>query len=709
MTEQRLPERYFALLLKYAQRTNAARGGVLALSSVLLVIFYRNTIHAGLAILTIVVLSIITALAALLYIHLQKENNFRRGTTTLWGLLIFQILADWAAFVIGIHVSGGPLSPAPILMVLHVGVLAVVLPSPMLYGLLAFEAGLYVLQIEAYLRGWLQPLRLPHQFQVAIPPSDLRGIVILFTLGIILNGLLVSYQARELHAARRAAEQKGEFMNHMSAVIYRSLSYASFPEIYQMLVDHLGKMFGADAVYLTRWDEQHQEAIKLAASGPLREAYGTMPIPRGARTLTSSLRQVQRVLPIEDVFKTEYLSPEIAALFPTRSMLAIPLMDHDNKTFWGALSFSFHQPRKFTREEIEQAQYVADYLSLLLSYSHLYQRALEQADLLYRLTQHVTGLTSDLRHTTLLPAIVESAQALLSSRHAALVRYDSEQSRITCPYSVGLAEAALQDMLSALQEMPVQFFEKDVLWSPKQDADSDALPRSLSQALSAAGCQAAGFFPLGNAWERLGTLVLCWDEPRAITRQEVAIVRLFAERAAAVLRNAELYARATEEALTDPLTGLPNRRALKQRLEHEINHASLHGYTFTILILDMNGFKSINDTYGHPAGDWCLQQITRGLREVVRQSDFLARYGGDEFVIILPETTPPAAEVVIRKISAAIQLINKKVSERYAANLALSVGAANFPLDGNDLEGLLKIADDRLYTAKRVDRGESEV
>ncbi len=709
MAERRLPKPYFALLLKYAQRTNAARGGVLALSSVLLVIFYRNTIHAGLAILTIAALSILTALAALLYTRLQKENNLRRGLATLWSLLIFQILADWAAFVIGIHLSGGPLSPAPILMVLRVGVLAVVLPSPMLYGLLAFETGLYVLQIEAYLRGWLHPLSLPPQFQVAIPPSDLRGIAILFTLGIVLNGLLVSYQARELHTARRAAEQKGEFMNHMSAVMYRSLNYASFPEIYQMLVDHLGKMFGADAVYLTRWDEPRQEVINLATSGARREAHGALPIPPAAETITSSLRQRQQVLPIEDVLKTEHLSPEIAALFPTRSMLAIPLMDHDNKTFWGAISFSFHRPRKFAREEIEQAQYVADYLSLLLSYSYLYQRALEQADLLYRLTQHVTGLTSDLRHTTLLPAVVESAQALLNSQHAVLLRYDAEQGRITCPYSVGLAETDLQDMLSALQEMPAQFFEKDVLWSLKQEAEGDVLPRPLSQALSAAGCRAAGFFPLGNAWERLGTLLLCWDEPRAILRQEVAIVRLFADRAAAVLRNAELYARATEEALTDPLTGLPNRRALKQRLEHEINHASLHGYTFTLLMLDMNGFKSINDTYGHAAGDWCLQQITRGLREVIRQSDFLARYGGDEFVVILPETTLPAAEVVIRKIGAAIQLINERVSERYAAHLALSVGAANFPLDGNDLEGLLKIADDRLYRAKRLDRGESEV
>lgn len=147
-------------------------------------------------------------------------------------------------------------------------------------------------------------------------------------------------------------------------------------------------------------------------------------------------------------------------------------------------------------------------------------------------------------------------------------------------------------------------------------------------------------------------------------------------------------------ALSDPLTGLANRRMLISRGRYEISRHRRAGSRFVVMMLDLDGFKAINDRYGHPAGDALLCDVADALHGVLRDQDTIARLGGDEFCVVAPETANPSA--LAEKIVGAVS----RVTAGYQA-LSTSIGFAVFPQDGHELERLLRLADDRLIAAKR--------
>lgn len=149
----------------------------------------------------------------------------------------------------------------------------------------------------------------------------------------------------------------------------------------------------------------------------------------------------------------------------------------------------------------------------------------------------------------------------------------------------------------------------------------------------------------------------------------------------------------------DPLTGLANRYLLRDRFEHALAHARRHGESFAILVVDLNGFKLINDRLGHDAGDALLGSVSKRLQQVVRAEDTVARLGGDEFVLMITEGNDAAAmpKVMDRlrdSLSRPFEIAGGKIAVGYCA------GLARFPDDGSDLTVLLKVADGRLYSEK---------
>lgn len=157
------------------------------------------------------------------------------------------------------------------------------------------------------------------------------------------------------------------------------------------------------------------------------------------------------------------------------------------------------------------------------------------------------------------------------------------------------------------------------------------------------------------------------------------------------IENAKAYDNIQGRSLTDALTGLPNRAALKAQLDREIRRCSM----FCVLFIDLNNFKKVNDTYGHITGDDVLKHVASEIKQVIRSSDFLARYGGDEFVAVLPESTKDEGE----KVASRIQ--KKVIKTEKGINVTLSIGLAVFPFDGATPEELIEKADLRMYHNKQ--------
>lgn len=215
--------------------------------------------------------------------------------------------------------------------------------------------------------------------------------------------------------------------------------------------------------------------------------------------------------------------------------------------------------------------------------------------------------------------------------------------------------------------------------------------------------------PLRMGEEIVGVMNLARSQPGPFSSSEIRLLDLLADQAAIAIHNASLHKTVRETALLDMLTGLPNRRALDERLDSEIRRAARTGLSFTVMMMDLDGFKTINDTYGHDVGDDVLRQIACALRETLRATDFLARYGGDELTLILPDTGWPEAEVVVDKIRDRLSRLPLRLPDRADLRLGISGGVAVFPRHAVTAAGLLRAADEALYRAKRRTRGGFEL
>jgi len=162
------------------------------------------------------------------------------------------------------------------------------------------------------------------------------------------------------------------------------------------------------------------------------------------------------------------------------------------------------------------------------------------------------------------------------------------------------------------------------------------------------------------------------------------------------------------ESFTDPLTGVYNRRFMEQHLIKEVSKARRYKFDLAVLLLDLDYFKRINDEYGHQAGDQLLVEIGNLVNEQLRDSDILSRYGGEEFLIIAPNTTPAAATLLAERLRGHIQshrfLREFKAAREIEIRLTVSIGVANFGEILTSEEALIRAADKNLYRAKEKGR-----
>jgi diguanylate cyclase (GGDEF)-like protein len=212
------------------------------------------------------------------------------------------------------------------------------------------------------------------------------------------------------------------------------------------------------------------------------------------------------------------------------------------------------------------------------------------------------------------------------------------------------------------------------------------------------GIRSIIYLPLSIKDECIGSLILASHKPNAYSPRQIRLLEQVALQIATPVENAQLYARAEQRARIDELTGLFNRRHFEERLKEEIARHSRYGDLFSIFMLDLDNFKTYNDIYGHPAGDILLGQVGKIVKSSVRSSDQAFRYGGDEFVVILPQTALDDAYVVAERVRKQIA---GEMEEKGIA-VTCSIGLASYPSDGVISGELVTVADTALYYAKRT-------
>jgi diguanylate cyclase (GGDEF)-like protein len=206
--------------------------------------------------------------------------------------------------------------------------------------------------------------------------------------------------------------------------------------------------------------------------------------------------------------------------------------------------------------------------------------------------------------------------------------------------------------------------------------------------------------PMVVQGELIGVLNLSHSSNLAFTEEHLRLLTLIASQAAAILQRVLMYDEMARLAITDDLTGLYNRRHFQSRLAEERMRAERYSLTFSLIYLDIDGFKAINDTWGHALGDRILADLGVVLRRWGRASDIIARYGGEEFVVLLPMTDSVQAARAADRLRVLVQEHSFPRRKR----LTVSLGISSFPSDGNGEDELVRKADAALYLAKKLGR-----
>ncbi len=206
--------------------------------------------------------------------------------------------------------------------------------------------------------------------------------------------------------------------------------------------------------------------------------------------------------------------------------------------------------------------------------------------------------------------------------------------------------------------------------------------------------------------ELLGIVNLHKNDEGGFSDREIQLVQTVTGQAAMSIENARLYNKTREMSNTDPLTQLANRRHFQDVLEKEIAEARRYSSNFSLIMIDIDHFKRYNDAHGHLQGDVVLQEVAQGLRNNIREIDLAARFGGEEFVILMTKTNKEGARAAAEKLRLAVaeKIFPGAETSQPGGKLTLSLGVAEYPEDSDNATNLLNLADQALYRAKEEGR-----
>ncbi len=244
--------------------------------------------------------------------------------------------------------------------------------------------------------------------------------------------------------------------------------------------------------------------------------------------------------------------------------------------------------------------------------------------------------------------------------------------------------------------------------APLPGRDVRAMDKQVifDEVIQVRGLAALKIFPLQAGDRIVGTLVAGSLKKSALDHDLVRMLEVIAIQAAQAMLRADLYEKMETMATTDGLTGLFNHRTFQQKADESLAYSRRYGRKCSIILTDIDHFKSVNDTYGHPTGDLVLKGVAKIIKATARDTDLVARYGGEEFAIVMPETDMQGARAIAERIREAVKS-EVFQTEMGPLKVTISLGVATVPDHGSEKQAIIDLADQCLYHAKRHGRNQS--
>ncbi len=501
--------------------------------------------------------------------------------------------------------------------------------------------------------------------------------------------------------ARARTEQKlirrQRALNLLHEIVTVSLQADKINDMAQTVVDRMGELINADGCFLTLWDEARKRTIPLAAYGPFKDTYTSLGPQPGEHTFTESALTLGHTLVIENTNDTRYADPRIVKHFPSVSVLVLPLMVMNKKL--GSLLLSFDVPHRFEAEEISIGEQASALIALALEKFQAMEEAERRATSSETLRKASAAIAETLKPEEAVSRILEQLKQVVAYDSASVQLINGDNLEIIG----GSGFPDLKSVIGILFPIPGDNPNTVVIQTGKPYLLPDIgkvyqmfkLPPH-NHIRSWLG------IPLIFQERVIGLLAIDSINPNQFREEDINLATMFANQVAVTLENMRIFKETQDQAITDALTGIYNRRGLFQIGDSELIRAHRASRPFSIMMFDIDHFKKINDHYGHTAGDQTLRGLAERCRANSRSVDVVSRYGGEEFIIFLPETSLEAARVIAERLRESV-MDTPFPTEAGLLHITISIGIAQAN-DHDVLKTLIKRADQALYNAKRMGR-----
>jgi diguanylate cyclase (GGDEF)-like protein len=330
-----------------------------------------------------------------------------------------------------------------------------------------------------------------------------------------------------------------------------------------------------------------------------------------------------------------------------------------------------------------------------------HKRQLQELEIFHDVAK---ALTSSLNLDSILQTIMEKMAEYFRPDTWSLLMVDEEKEELYFAIAVGDAAEALKTVRLKVGEgiagWVAQHGESllvpDVYTDPRFAKRIDEMTKWQTRSIIC--------IPLKSKHRVLGVIQLINVDMQHFGSNEMLLLQALADYAAIAIDNARAVEKIQELTITDVCTGLYNARHLYKTLEAEVYRSSRFGYEFSILFLDLDHFKLVNDTHGHLVGSRLLAEIGYAIKSHLRLIDYAFRYGGDEFVVLLPQTSKESALVVARRLRDVFRSEFWLKADGLNLNIRASMGVATFPEDAKSSHEIIRQADEMMYAVKNSTR-----
>ena len=499
------------------------------------------------------------------------------------------------------------------------------------------------------------------------------------TMGKVFQGESYDYRQRlsdfasKIHNVFSLKEQGGELLTLVTKAIGCKRAYLLFPEV------------GTED-FTTQFVEPKSEdnplpSLRLNGQSPIVEF-----LEREQKLLTKqNLATLPQFDSLGEQDKEEVKSNEIE--------LFIPLISRDKLI--GILVLDEKQFGRYSLEDFQLLEDATNGVAVSMEKEYLREQLSEREEELAVLNRSSAIITSSLDIQGIYDSFIEEVRKVIDVSWAAIVLIGENEA-----YFLALS-SEIGSVWQAGERVPLEGTATEwVVTHKKPLVESDLTLESqfvTEEAYIKQGVRSIAYLPLIAKAKAIGSLIVASRNPSAYSLRHITLLEQLASQIAMHIENLRLYAEVEEKARFDELTGLLNRRSLDEVIATETSRHSRYGGVFSLIILDIDSLKTVNDSYGHLAGDELLRKIGSTMKTTIRGADQAFRYGGDEFAILLPNTPIDAANQVAGRIRRQIAS-KKKASD---IPVTASLGLASWPADGLKPTELIAAADAALYQAKR--------